>query len=353
MTGTGTGAGEPGQRLAALAAAAPRATAIALATIQGERLHTACLGDCTPHTRFEASSLSKTFTGLLLAEMHARGEVRLTDPITRHLPPHARPRRGRAGDITLLHLATHTSGLPRLPPNLYRSALPRWYTLPYADYTAADLAHAAARIRPRPAPGRRVRYSNFGVGLLGQLLANATGDTYPNLVATRIAAPLVLRDTAVLSATPNAPAAPAALAPGHRRGHPIPSATTYGLPAAGGVCTSAHDMLRFLHAHLRPPAPLARAVAEVLRPRLAHAGHQQTALIWNLRRFPTYSVYFHSGGSRGFTSFAGFSPETGTALAAFANTSTSTLRAPFIQTAYGLLRSLQTEALNARQARQA
>jgi hypothetical protein len=80
------------------------------------------------------------------------------------------------------------------------------------------------------------------------------------------------------------------------------------------------------------------------RPRLAHSGHQQTALIWDLRTFPAYSLYFHSGGSRGFTSFtsfAGFSPETGTALAAFANTSTSTLRAPFIQTAYGLLRSLQ------------
>jgi CubicO group peptidase (beta-lactamase class C family) len=355
------GLGEAARRLVSVAVGA---TAVSVAAVRGDERGVVCLGRTAavggaatgPATGFDLCSLSKTFTALLLAELHARGEVSLDDPITRHLPPGERPRRGAAHRITLLHLATHTAGLARLPANLLPTALPRWGSLPYSRYTTDHLRRAVARSRPWPAPGRYLRYSNFGVGLLGHVLAEATGESYPELLATRVCAPLGLADTAVVPApdprTRNAPprtATPPGWATGHRRGRPLPPMTAHGLPAAGGVVSSARDMLRFLEAHLRPAtSPLATALAEVRRPRLALPRlDQHLALVWNVRRFPDHDLYFHSGGDRGFATFAGFSPEADVGLVALANAGPDR-RAEVPKVAYGLLRALVDEALAAR-----
>jgi CubicO group peptidase (beta-lactamase class C family) len=98
--------------------------------------------ECPPErVVFEIGSVTKVFTALLLAIAVQRGEARLDDPVSEHLPDGSRvPRRGD-GEITLLDLATHTSGLPRLPPGLLWRAL----------------RHRDARMRPsrRPASWRR------------------------------------------------------------------------------------------------------------------------------------------------------------------------------------------------------
>ena len=81
-------------------------------------------------TVFEIGSITKVFTALLLADAVERGEVALTDPVTKFLPASVRvPERGRA--ITLGDLASHVSGLPRLPSNM----TPKDANNPYADYT--------------------------------------------------------------------------------------------------------------------------------------------------------------------------------------------------------------------------
>ncbi|MGP3952311.1 serine hydrolase domain-containing protein [Streptomyces sp. 7N604] len=348
-------------RLAALTGAVPHGTAVVAAAISGPEQALFCHGSTGhgpgvravgPDTRFEIGSLTKTFTALLLADMAARGEVRLDDPITAHLPPGAAPRHPSARRITLLHLATHTSGLPRLPANLYPVALPRWGTNPYAGYSPEQLLRAIAHARPRSRPGRRVHYSNFGVGLLGRLLAEAAGDTYEHLIADRVCAPLGMTATA----TAAAPAADRAT--GHRRrGEPVPTWRIPGLPGAGCLASSAADLLRYLDAHLHPDrAPttaaassLAAALHDVRRPRLAvpRTG-DRLCLVWNLRSFPGrgprpgYDLLFHSGGTCGFTAFAGFSPQAGVALAAVAGTAPS-LRGTFVQAAYRRLGSLVRE----------
>src|SRR5205814_2806751 len=86
------------------------------------------------NTVFEIGSVTKVFTSLLLADMVQRGEVALTDPVSKYLPPNVKvPERG-GKKITLIDLATHTSGLPRLPSNLH----PKDPANPYADYTVAQ-----------------------------------------------------------------------------------------------------------------------------------------------------------------------------------------------------------------------
>lgn len=283
-----------------------------------------------PDTRFEVGSLTKTFTALLLAEMAARGDVRYDDPVDRYLPVSGR-------GITLEHLATHTSGLPRLPPGLLRVALRSWYTNPYRDYGPDQVLAAMNRTRRRP-PGGKAHYSNFAVGLLGHALAAAAGLPYEDLLTERVLRPLNLSDTDCRTAPQ---------ATGHRRGNPQPPWQIPGLPAAGALRSTAFDLLRLLTAYLAPDTtPLATALTETIRRRVPVSGATHLALVWNVRSRPDHDLIFHSGGTRGFTAFTGFSPQNRTALVALTNTS-PTLRGKLIQPAYDALNALTSDARQA------
>jgi CubicO group peptidase (beta-lactamase class C family) len=181
---------------------------------------------------FEIGSVTKVFTSLLLAIAVQRGEVALDDALSDHLPPGTHvPRRGDA-EITLLHLATHRSGLPRLPPRFWWEAL-RHRDDPYAELTTERVLDALSRTRPRRSPGDRFRYSNFGAGLLGMALGHAAGADYETLVRDRIALPLGMMYTTVALDEDQR----SRLAPGTtRRGKPAGLWTLTGLagPARSG-----------------------------------------------------------------------------------------------------------------------
>lgn len=292
------------------------------------------------HTLFELGSVTKTFTALLLAEMAVRGEVGYDDPITAYLPSGALPRRTAAESITLAHLATHTGGLPRAPANLLLRAVSTWWTNPYAGYRLNDLYRATTRIRPRHPPGTRVRYSNFGVGLLGQLLANAAGRDYPGLVIDRVCHPLGLTETRAV--------ADPGCASGYHRARPVPPWEMNALAAAGSLRSSATDLLRYLDAQLHPQAtPLTDALRAVQTPRVTRAagrGQDSICLVWNHRAFRRYELFFHSGATRGFTAFLGFCRQADVGVIALTNGSW-TWRDTVIPTAYALLKTLTKERL--------
>ena len=314
-----------------------QAPAAVLAVIAGGETAIACHGNPTPdaHTVFELGSITKTFTALLLAEMVTRGEVNYNDRITAYLPPQAFPRRVPETPVTLVHLATHTAGFPRLPANFYLRALPVWRTNPYARYRLDDLYRATARTRPRHPPGTHMHYSDFGVGLLGQLLANAANRDYQELVLDRICRPLGMTDTL----TGPGPSC----ATGYRRGRPVPMWHMDALAAAGTLRCSATDLLRYLQAHLRPEAtPLSVALHATQVPLVAAKGNDRICLVWNHRRSRYGDLLFHSGATRGFTAFLGFCPQAHTGVAALVNT-TPTYRRNMIPTAYALFEALIRE----------
>ena len=135
-------------------------------------------------TIFEIGSISKVFTSLLLADAVQRGEVALTDPISKYLPASVKvPERGRA--ITLQDLATHTSGLPRLP-----DMNPKDPENPYADYSVDQLYRFLSTYQLPRDVGASYEYSNLGAGLLGHILALRAGTDYESLVKSRITGPL-------------------------------------------------------------------------------------------------------------------------------------------------------------------
>ncbi|MER5349839.1 serine hydrolase domain-containing protein [Kitasatospora sp. NPDC002551] len=338
-------------------AAGPGASAVTLAVTRGDRQAVRCAGrmdhaagePCTPDTVFELGSITKTFTALLLADLAARGELALDDPVERHLPVGWQPAEvRRGGPIRLLHLATHTSGLPRLPPGLIASAVAAWSSNPYAAYDERRLRAGLARTTVRHRPGERFGYSNFGVGLLGRLLTEAGRSAgYAELLADRICRPLGMRAT---TCSPDPPHR----AIGHRHGRPLPPWRIPGLPGAGAVRASGADLLRYLRAHLRPGeggsadgggsahgGALADALRDVQRPRLRlPRSGDQLCLVWNHRRtLDGRDLLFHSGGTRGCTSLIAFCPQTATAVAALCNAGPSR-RGNFAQAAYDVFKRL-------------
>jgi D-alanyl-D-alanine-carboxypeptidase/D-alanyl-D-alanine-endopeptidase len=276
---------------------------VVVAAIAEDRLDVAALGtlgaEPNPESLcWEIGSITKVFTGLLLAEMSIRGEVGLDDPIGRYLPDTV-ARRLPVLDLqpTLTHLSTHTAGLPRLPLAIYLRA--RGSDDPYAKLSEDDVFACLGPKTKRPRRPR-VRYSNFGVGLLGHLLARAVGRSYGALVHERILAPLGLASTAVGDCG-------AATAPvrGFRRGRPTPPWSFGALQGAGALRSTLTDLVTFARACIRPPSD---TIGEALRlaQRPFHVGRLPFAgmgLGWMLRNPNDGPTLWHDGGTYGSSSF--------------------------------------------------
>ena len=120
----------------------------------------------TSETLFEIGSVSKTFTALLLALAVERGEVKLDDPVRALLPADwPVPRRGER-EITLLELATHTSGLPNNPPNLTLRVdpEPQSSTRSVFEVRSRSLPNVWPRSSSRMCPSRRLRTATWEWG---------------------------------------------------------------------------------------------------------------------------------------------------------------------------------------------
>lgn len=272
-------------------------------------------GDAGPGARplsarsgFEIGSITKVFTAILLAEMVRTGEVRYEDPVSRYLPDGVRVPSRNGRQITLLDLATHRSGLPPMPDNIR----PADRTNYLADYSVEQMYEFLSRTRLLSDPGSDYRYSNYGFGLLGHVLARAANKPYGQLVRERVLAPLGLRDTDIRL-------------PGDRdrlmtRGHNhagvvVPYWDLPTLSGAGELETDLHDMMRFLAANLRPSRTgVEHSVHEVQRsrgpvPDSADVRHiDETGMAWQVRTVGGSRILWKDGGTAGFQTFIGFDP---------------------------------------------
>lgn len=266
----------------------------------------------TGETRFEIGSVTKTLTGLLLADAVERGEATLETTLGALLPDSLPP---SVAGITLRQLTTHTSGLPRLPPNL---AGPGFSLLdPYAAYGPDPLAAYLVTARPDTAAQRlgTVAYSNLGAGLLGHLLARRAGMPYADLLAARVTARLP-----GVALTTDVPAR--GMATGHTaQGRPTPPWTfTDALVGAGGVRASASSMLAYLDAQLHPSGPLAPALRRSHTVLARDGERRNVAYGWFTADRPDGTrVFWHNGGTGGFAAFVAFVPDTGRAVVVLSN----------------------------------
>ncbi len=248
------------------------------------------------HTLFEIGSVTKTFTATTLAAMVLRKQVRLSDPISEFLPAAVRAPSKDGKAITLLNLAEQRSGLPRLPTNMNDVAGDD----PYADYTIADMYAFLNGYTLTRDPGAEYEYSNYGIGLLGQLLANRAKVPYTALVRNAVLDPLDMSET-TFAVSPAQD--PALLAAGHEIGGvAVPTWHFQSVLPAAGIISSVTDMLKYLRCNMGQ-GPLASACLFAQRPRAPGMGGHEIGLVWNIN--PATGVISHNGDTLGFhTDFA-------------------------------------------------
>ena len=258
---------------------------------------------------YEIGSLTKTFTGLILAQMVEQGLVKVDEPVRQLLPPGtvAKP---QGAEISLLDLTTQHSGLPRMPDN-FKPTNP---DNPYADYGAANLYQYISEHGVEKAGTPKFLYSNLGVGLLGQALADRAGVRYPALLGRQVTEPLKMHDTVVtLSATQQR-----RFIEGHSADHHVSHAWDLdALAGAGAIRSTANDLLTYLQAQLHPekiPAdhsaqartlPAAIKLSQELRAESAPG--MQIAFNWLY--VTADGTYWHNGATGGYSSFAFFNPK--------------------------------------------
>lgn len=255
-------------------------------------------------TVFEIGSITKVFTTTLLADMVDRGEVKLDDPVAKYLPSSVSVPRRNGRQITLVDLATHTSGLPRLMTNM-KPADPR---NPYADYSVEQLYAFLSGHQLARDVGAQYEYSNVGMGLLGHALTLRYRQPYEALVTERILKPLGMRDTAItLSLALKQRLALGFAANGSRASNwDIPT-----LAGAGALRSTVHDMLIFARANLgvgggRPTKALQRT-HDVRHP-TGRPG-LSIALGWHVLQVDGSEIHWHNGGTGGYRTWIGFDLE--------------------------------------------
>jgi len=257
-------------------------------------------------TVFQIGSVTKVFTGLLLADMVQRGEVQLDDPASRYLPSSVKmPERGRP--ITLLDLSKHWSALPSMPTNFSLQASPN----PYEAYSVEQLYQCLSSYQLPREPGTQA-YSNLGVALLGRLLARHAGMEYEALLTQRVLAPLGLNSTSMtLSADQRR-----RLAPGHDRFlRPVETWNLLAMPASGALRSTANDLLTFLAFNLgQGDSSLHSAMVFQRTP--------MRALGWGASRLEGEAVYGHEGGKEGYRSAVVFNPRAMTGVVVLTNART-------------------------------
>jgi CubicO group peptidase (beta-lactamase class C family) len=282
-------------------------------------------------TVYEIGSITKAYTGTLLADMVERGLVKLDDPISTLLPEGTTaPAFAADQPLTLLHLATHTSGLPRLPDNMPRKDP----TNPYADYTPELMYSFLSAHKLRRAPGE-YEYSNYGAGLLGALLARRANISYEQLVIDRIAAPLEMNDTRI-TLTPDEAGR---LSPPYNRA--LDADKNWDLNAvvgAGGLRSTVNDQLKFLAAALADDdRPLVQALHFAGEHRHGEPGEIGVGLGWHVARDGV--TRWHNGQTGGYSSFVGYFQPRRVAVAVLCNTATdltTTLGEKILQSALGM-----------------
>lgn len=267
------------------------------------------------NTIFEIGSISKVFTALLLADLAAAAGVSVHTPAEHFLPRARLPRRNGAA-ITLAHLASHRSGLPRMPGNFR----PQNERNPYADYTVARAYQFLASHRLEWDIASRYVYSNFGTALLGHALAQLAGADYETLLRRRVFDPLGLGNS--FFTLPWERTGDFAL--GHSdQLAPIPHWDFDFFAPAGGIRANAEDMLLFLAHQLGYfESALTPAIASLMTERWpASTPIATVGLGWHMvARPPFVPSITHDGQTGGFYSFAAYQPDSGRAVILLSNT---------------------------------
>jgi len=257
-------------------------------------------------TIYALGSLTKAYTGVLLADLVRDGKIKLEDPAQKYMPDGLTlPTRGDK-PITILDLATHYSGMPAQPDCL------DFKGNPYASLTPEAIAKDLAATKLESDPGTKYEYSNYGAGLLGHALAKAAGaKSFEEALVDRVCNPLGMKDTRVHLSE----AQQARLVPGYsKKGKLVEHWRFAMLESCGGLFSTVNDQVQFMAANLGMiDLPLVAAMKDSQKPRRdTDTKNSRIGLGWHtlpLRRNSPLTIVWHNGGTDAARCFLGFVPD--------------------------------------------
>lgn len=244
---------------------------------------------------FEIGSISKVFTANLLAQFVVQGRLELNEPIQNYLDYPLKS----SLEINFLQLANHTSGLPRLPPDMFWSAIFNRKN-PYKNYDREKLeTYLKEKIATASEPGTTYQYSNLGAGTLGYVLSEMSGQTYEELLQT-----LIFQGLDMQSSTTNRSLVEEKLVIGlSKSGKPTANWDLAALAGAGAIVSSAADLAKFARKNFSEDAPAYR-----LQQTATFSVNEDMAMAlgWHiLQRKSGANWHWHNGGTGGYRSSLG------------------------------------------------
>ena len=263
-------------------------------------------------TIFEIGSISKVFTGIVLAEMIRTARVEIDDPISKYLPPGKIPDGSVVGKITLRQLATHSSGLPRMPsdfPNIDSDN-------PYARVGVEDLYRSLAKTELAQ-PGKESAYSNFGFAVLGRVLELRADKPNEQLVREIICSPLGMSDTVIRLS----PDQRSRFIEGHdAKGKVVAHWDFDAYAPAGAIRSDVDDMLKFVAANLAEnDSDLSKTLTEARKTFFSN-NSDNIGLAWQKEEMlEGLKILWHNGGTGGFRSFMAIAPGSQTGIILLSN----------------------------------
>jgi D-alanyl-D-alanine-carboxypeptidase/D-alanyl-D-alanine-endopeptidase len=263
--------------------------------------------DIAPVTLFEIASLTKLFTCSMLADMQQEGLLKLDDSAQKYIGSRVRLPSYEGREIRLADLAAHTSGLPKVPVNIFKG---REKDImkdenPYAVYNTEMMYQDLVAEKLFDPPGTVYQYSNYGMGLLGHILTLIDQKTYQQMLQDRICSKLGMKNTVV---TLN-DSQKRMLASGHSvTGRKVSAWDFLVLEGAGAIKSNAEDMTRFIAANLGyNPSSLTPALEQTQHIVFEGQGGR-IALGWHTAQ-GRHLIYTHNGETGGYTSYIGMVKE--------------------------------------------
>lgn len=249
----------------------------------------------TDSTLYQIGSISKLFTGILLANSINKGYVDSTANISTFLKSKVAYKKT---EPNLIHLAQHTSGFPREPDNLNQTIIDD--NNPFSNYTATDLNNYLNNSKLVSSPGKAYRYSNLGMGLLAYILVKERNQLYEELLNQEICTPLKMANT---TTTPDS----TKIVQSYYRGHPtVDFSFQEPLIGAGGIYSSIRDLLKFIEANISPESTTISADLNLAsRPRKVNK-YISLGYAWEVSSIDVngevIEVWEHSGNTLGSSS---------------------------------------------------
>jgi len=267
------------------------------------------------NTMYELGSIGKLFTTLLLAEMSLKNELNYNDPVSKHLPKHVKVPSRNGKEISLLHLATHRSGLARMPFNMD----PKDLENPTADYTSEQLYDCISNTELNRDIDSKWSYSNIGYGLLGQALMQVSGKSFDALTKQKITNVLNMKST-MIELTPKVKKNMAA--PYFVVGYPTKNWQNPAMQGSGASSSNMDDMLTFAAAN-------AGLIKSDLWPAM-ELTHQKQGLKdgndgfitmgWTIMHEGANDILWKDGGTGGYRTFIGIDKKQKYGLVILSNT---------------------------------